>query len=78
MTINELSCVRGEHKPAVLRPWLWDCDTDILKMYPHSENEPVSLRDSKLRALIEKYDKCLSVNGQGQNVKSSELLRALS
>jgi len=52
-------------------------DLDILKMYPHTENEAASLMDSKLRAGFEKIRKCLKVKGQGQNVKSSELLQAL-
>jgi len=31
-------------------------DGDILKMYPHTENAAASLRHSKLRAGIEKYE----------------------
>jgi len=47
-------------------------DLDILKMYPHIENEAASLRDSKLRAWIQKNMKiCLKIKGQGQNVRSS-------
>jgi len=45
---------------------------DMLKMYPHTENEAASLRYSKLGAWVEKDTKiCLSVKGQGQNVESS-------
>jgi len=41
-------------------------DLHILKMDLYTENEAASLNHSN----------CLKVKGQGQNVKSSELLRA--
>jgi len=53
-------------------------DRNILKMYLCTENEAASLRRSKLRVWIEEILKCLRVKGQGQNVKSSDLLQALS
>jgi len=54
-------------------------DLDIPMMYLHTGNEDASLRQSELKGWIEKNAKiCLKVKGQGQNVKSSELLRALS
>jgi len=52
-------------------------DLDIPKMYFRTENEAASLRNSKHRAWIKKNTKtCFTVKGQGQNVKSSELLQA--
>jgi len=43
-------------------------DLDILKMYLHTENEAVSLRHSKLRALLKKIRKYVSryVKDEGQ------------
>jgi len=59
--------------------WKLEGDRDILKMYPHTENEADSLRHSKLRALIETNTKmCFKVKGHDQNVKNSELLREIS
>jgi len=67
-SINQLSCVRGEHIPA--RPLFRCCDLDInamtlklegdlvdtLKMYLHAENEVARLKHSKLLA-VDMYGK---------------------
>jgi len=49
-------------------------DLDSLKLYLYTENETTSLRHSKLRAGIRENTKYT----QGQNIKSYELLQALS
>jgi len=52
-------------------------DLDSLKKYLHTENGAASIRHSKLRALTDNKSKlCFKV--KCQNVKSSELFRALS
>jgi len=54
-------------------------ELNMLKMYPHTGNEAASLRRSKRIAWIgKKYENMSQGQGQSQNFKSSELLRALS
>jgi len=54
-------------------------DRDILKMYPHTENEELLAKDiQNLELELKKNTKMSQGEGQCQNVKSFEFLQALS
>jgi len=53
-------------------------DLDILMTYLHTENEAASSRHAKHEHKLDKeYVNISQGQGKGQNIKSSELLRAL-
>jgi len=54
-------------------------DIDILKMYPHTENEAASLKHSKLKELeLKKYKNMSQGQRSRSKCQSSELPRPLS